>query len=676
MTPIAIPFNPVGISSDTSGRFYNSINPTGISSNHNGSSFYKPTGISFGPTFDPARFSSETFVVPSETTTISSSHNGVFPSPDEVSSSTVVSSGSARLPSTIDKVSSSSRSSGNTGNPEVETEIQNLAKGKLTEELEGEGQNTDKIQASNDLLSSSKDTSDKNFATRRLRKIQPKPPHDRERWATKATASQPMKVSEQQVKEHQHQHPEVFVQGSENENKNNIDHLRLPAIQKLGAFEDNPPGFDKKNLRLPTIQELGVFDDGPPLFRPIATYPISMKARQELFENTQFSQIRDSRDTAPSNYATNESQSNVWTKVPRPTSPLPSKTSLSTTSSSTSSQITSTPQVGTATSLPESSFSKSNVTSTGSSGRMFTTSTKPKTTESTLQRGTITLPPLVPTVSYPDYSKPAKVSSELHFSKAKKVIPPLQSGLNASLNQSIIPSMQTPNESINFKDDFITSVKPNEYITACDESLCTEKDASVVIAHDLTQESTLTEKLATEQGSSKSARKSSPKILNTKIPSSVSISKSTIPSSESDSESDHLPMQITVEEEIEEDIDELMADIPEEVISIRDRKKRYREQKNEFSTVISSTYSIKRAKKEKREKEKRERTNDEEEVAPRRARPINDRAYLKPTRRITRNAAREKMNPCPKEKSQWVRRAQDGFSALQPLQPPIKKKRI
>ncbi|CAI2166527.1 12124_t:CDS:2 [Funneliformis geosporum] len=696
---------------NTSNPYNHTINPTGISSITNG---FDPAGISFGPAgnnFDPTRFSSDTAVVPSEPTIISSSsHNGVFPNPKKVSSSTVVPSGSAGLPS--NKVASSSGSSGKTGNPKVESEIHNLSKGKLPEKLV-HTQNTVKIQANNNLLlkqSCSKDSTNKVFATRRpnkLRKIQPKPPqgiiklvNNSERFITKVTAPQAMKVSEQQttkiteqpsMKVSEQQTTKITEQPSMKVTEQQVKERQHQKSETSVQESDNN---ENSNMRLPTIQELGVFDDGPPLYRPIATYPISMKVRQELFENMQLSQIRD----VPLHYATNktsESQSTVWTKIPRPTSPpLPSKTSISTTSPSTSSssqtsisttspstssssQITSLSQVGTASPLPESSFSKLNVTSTESSGKMFTsssTSMKQKTTEP-LQRGTITLPPLVLTGSYPDYSKPSKVSSELTFSISDQVIHPLQPGLNASWNRSIFPSMQTPNEPINLNDDYVTSVKPNECVNESDVTLCTDKNANVEIVHDLSQESTSTEKLATEKlrgSSSESARKSSSKKLNKKVPSSVSKSKTTfltMSTSESESDSDHLPTQMTVEaveevKEVEEDNDELRDDIPEEVTSIRNSKKRYREHKNEFSTAIASSCGIKRAKKEKSEKEKREEKDEEEVVAPRRARPINDRRYQKPKKRITRNAARNAareaalmaLNPLPKPKNIWVRR--------------------
>ncbi|CAI2168289.1 7544_t:CDS:2 [Funneliformis geosporum] len=650
---------------NTSNPYNHTINPTGISSITNG---FDPAGISFGPAgnnFDPTRFSSDTAVVPSEPTIISSSsHNGVFPNPKKVSSSTVVPSGSAGLPS--NKVASSSGSSGKTGNPKVESEIHNLSKGKLPEKLV-HTQNTVKIQANNNLLlkqSCSKDSTNKVFATRRpnkLRKIQPKPPqgiiklvNNSERFITKVTAPQAMKVSEQQttkiteqpsMKVSEQQTTKITEQPSMKVTEQQVKERQHQKSETSVQESDNN---ENSNMRLPTIQELGVFDDGPPLYRPIATYPISMKVRQELFENMQLSQIRD----VPLHYATNKT-------------------------SESQSTITSLSQVGTASPLPESSFSKLNVTSTESSGKMFTsssTSMKQKTTEP-LQRGTITLPPLVLTGSYPDYSKPSKVSSELTFSISDQVIHPLQPGLNASWNRSIFPSMQTPNEPINLNDDYVTSVKPNECVNESDVTLCTDKNANVEIVHDLSQESTSTEKLATEKlrgSSSESARKSSSKKLNKKVPSSVSKSKTTfltMSTSESESDSDHLPTQMTVEaveevKEVEEDNDELRDDIPEEVTSIRNSKKRYREHKNEFSTAIASSCGIKRAKKEKSEKEKREEKDEEEVVAPRRARPINDRRYQKPKKRITRNAARNAareaalmaLNPLPKPKNIWVRR--------------------
>ncbi|CAG8496783.1 1887_t:CDS:2 [Funneliformis mosseae] len=583
MTPVAMPYKPAGMPYDTSGNFYNpTIYPTGTSSSPSGSSSNKPTGISFDPSgisFGPAGISSEIATVTPELTRISSSsHNGNLSNPNEVSYSTVDSG----LPFSIDKVSSNSGSSGNIENTEVESEIQKLAKGKLPEELElaslmaclreGEGQNTDKIQANNDLLLNlrdSKDSIDKVSVTRRhnkLRKIQPKPPqsiiNNRERWNMKVPAQQAMKdseqratteqqatkVTEQLVNDRQPQ-PENLVQDSEN-NEENKDNDHVPAMQELGAYEDNPPSSKHS---LPFVTCLS-------------------NSRQELFENMQLSQIRDSRDTVPSHYATNKTNENlstVWTKIPRTTTSLPSKSSLQS-------------QVGTATRLPQSSFSKS---STESSGRMFTssstlTSMSMKPTEQNLQRGSITLPPLVPTVSYPDYSKPAKVSSELPFSKSDQVIPPLQPGLNVSWNRSIIPSMQTnvkvssdkPKEPAD--GTFIKSVKQNERVDVTGVTLCTEKDD---IIHDLTEQS---------QGSSSKSAQS----------------------------------------ESEKDTDELMNDTPEKVSSIKNRKKRRREHKGELS---SSSYT----------------------------RPINDRRrYQKPTRRITRNAAREALNTLPNDKKKYVRR--------------------
>src|SRR3954447_20278755 len=66
------------------------------------------------------------------------------------------------------------------------------------------------------------------------------------------------------------------------------------------------------NMRLPTIQELGVFEDNPPLYRPIPVYPIHMKVRQTDHVKFKRSQTRNSARpycVAPAS----ERNSSLWT---------------------------------------------------------------------------------------------------------------------------------------------------------------------------------------------------------------------------------------------------------------------------------------------------------------------------------------------------------------------------
>jgi nucleolin len=129
---------------------------------------------------------------------------------------------------------------------------------------------------------------------------------------------------------------------------------------------------------------------------------------------------------------------------------------------------------------------------------------------------------------------------------------------------------------------------------------------------------------------------------------------------ETDEEMDISEDVVTKKKEKEEEKKEKKSSRERDRERERERRERIKKREREREAAIAaSRRKIKRGRGESSAETGSSSSESDDEVeAPRRSRPINDRRrYPKPpTRRITRNAAREAANAPPKEKKKYVRR--------------------